>query len=353
MGVIRGVVAVSIVLSVVILSVFVFAAGNTVTICHVPRGNFEKSRTLTINEKALNKHLNHGDYLGACQPQGGNFGVAWQEALSSATSSGGSAFQECCEGSDITRDTRVDLSDLSLLAAYWQQTCPIMTNFCQGADINRDFIINLNDLSSLASNWQRTDCSPLPLGYYTCCMEEGTCFGTTVDNCRASGGVVSECVPTPRETGTPVPGVNASHAPINTSNPALATWLTNLTTVVTATGVNNTKYNATAWDCDDFAHSLETNLTAAGYHATYTYYWCRGPPAWGHAITDVHAPDGSIVWIEPQTGKVVNIDFDGDGQIERRDNEHVDNVNAVTDDNCAIEVFEDSAAAAAAGAPRD
>jgi hypothetical protein len=37
-----------------------------VTICHIPPGNPSKEKTLSISEAALEAHLDHGDYLGAC-----------------------------------------------------------------------------------------------------------------------------------------------------------------------------------------------------------------------------------------------------------------------------------------------
>ncbi len=334
----------------VLLAISVIAVNGKVDkiqICH-------KGKTMTLASPSAQAHLAHGDYLGACGSQGQNFAAAWNTALASAsTTESGTPFQQFCDGVDITRDTKVNINDLSLLAFYWQQTCAPFNNFCQNADINHDFQVNIDDLSLLAANWQRTDCSYIPLGTWTCCTESG-CYPDTIDNCRASGGYVNECTPTPEETtNTPTPGNNVSYAPFNTSVGANSDWLTNLTRAVDTTGINNTGYVPGTYDCDDFADDLERNLTAAGYHATYTYYWCVGPPAFGHAITDVHTPDGGIVWVEPQTGKVVNIDFDGDGKTETRNGEHVNNLNAVTDDNCAIEVFESAAAAAAAGTPRD
>jgi hypothetical protein len=42
-----------------------------VTICHIPPGNPANAHTITISVNALPAHLAHGDYIGACQGQGG------------------------------------------------------------------------------------------------------------------------------------------------------------------------------------------------------------------------------------------------------------------------------------------
>ena len=39
---------------------------ESVDVCHIPPGNPANAHTITINEKALSKHLAHGDNIGAC-----------------------------------------------------------------------------------------------------------------------------------------------------------------------------------------------------------------------------------------------------------------------------------------------
>ncbi len=161
----------------------------------------------------------------------------------------------------------------------------------------------------------------------------------------------------------PAPSTPVNYTATNFSNPGLSGFITNLTNAINASGVHNGNYTPGSYDCDDFASDLERNLTALGFNATYTYYWCNanppsgynagGVPPYGHAVTDVHAPDGTIVFIESITGQIINLDFDGDGTVETRTNEHVNNVNARTDDNCAIEVYNDLTTATGAGAPVD
>ena len=49
-----------------------------ITICHVPPGNPSNSKTLTVGESAWSAHSGHGDYRGACRPNGGNGGNGGQ-----------------------------------------------------------------------------------------------------------------------------------------------------------------------------------------------------------------------------------------------------------------------------------
>ncbi|NJN43691.1 MAG: hypothetical protein HC806_02445 [Anaerolineae bacterium] len=46
-------------------------SGDKVTICHIPSGNPKNAHTITIGSSAVDAHLGHGDYLGACQDDGG------------------------------------------------------------------------------------------------------------------------------------------------------------------------------------------------------------------------------------------------------------------------------------------
>lgn len=41
-------------------------APERVTICHIPPGNPDNARTITVSERAVSAHLAHGDFLGAC-----------------------------------------------------------------------------------------------------------------------------------------------------------------------------------------------------------------------------------------------------------------------------------------------
>lgn len=43
-----------------------------VTLCHIPPGNPENARTITVDEASVKAHLRHGDYLGPCVEDGDN-----------------------------------------------------------------------------------------------------------------------------------------------------------------------------------------------------------------------------------------------------------------------------------------
>ena len=53
------------ILSILVLS-SVGTASTKVTVCHVPPGNPDNEQTIEVSEKAVDKHLDHGDYLGEC-----------------------------------------------------------------------------------------------------------------------------------------------------------------------------------------------------------------------------------------------------------------------------------------------
>ncbi len=216
------------------------------------------------------------------------------------------------------------------------------------ADTNMDGKITSADIIKLVNYVFKGGEAPCTV---TCCYEEG-CTREPFNTCDANDGVVQECVPGETTSEGP-PGIPVNYTPANITSPGLTSWVDNLTRAINDSNVHNGTYVPGVYDCDDFADNLERNLTARGYNATYTVYWCTPAvgPRYGHCVTDVHAPDGSIVFIEPQTGRFANLDFDGDGVVETR-NHHPAGIEN-TDDNCAIEVYDDAAAAAAAGAPRD
>ena len=130
-------------------------------------------------------------------------------------------------------------------------------------------------------------------------------------------------------------------------------WLEKLKKAVAETGIPDNVYVKDTYDCDDFAGDLEIKLTALGYDATFTVYWCKEKNGTytAHALTDVHALDGTVVWIEPQTGKVADLDFDGDGTVETSTT-HGSHRKA-TDGNCRIEFYDSRAAAETAGVVMD
>lgn len=46
--------------------------GEKVTICHVPPGNPDNAKTITVGAPSARAHLSHGDTLGECEGDGGN-----------------------------------------------------------------------------------------------------------------------------------------------------------------------------------------------------------------------------------------------------------------------------------------
>ena len=71
----------------------VVQAGPTVSeleveICHVPPGNPANAHTITVGSRAVQAHLNHGDYVGECAPSCEPVGTECTEATAAA----------CCTG---------------------------------------------------------------------------------------------------------------------------------------------------------------------------------------------------------------------------------------------------------------
>ena len=89
---IRGIRSFAICFSAAFVAAMIFAAcsghpldpsAKKVEICHIPPGNPDNAHTITINSSALNAHLAHGDYEGACEVESGHFESAGQEAAGS------------------------------------------------------------------------------------------------------------------------------------------------------------------------------------------------------------------------------------------------------------------------------
>ena len=55
---------------------------------------------------------------------------------------------------DIDRNGTVDMADLAVFAAHWQNTnCNIQNNWCDGADLTGDGVVNRNDLAEFVGHW--------------------------------------------------------------------------------------------------------------------------------------------------------------------------------------------------------
>lgn len=188
---------------------------------------------------------------------------------------------------------------------------------------------------------------------YTCCFDDldGECYDATIESCRADGGVIMNCLPALEMGELPAVG-NASNLSV-TNGSAQSEWVSGLQRAINESRVHNNTYVPTTYDCDDFADDLERNLSSRGYNATFTTYWYNnGTDILGHAITDVHAPDGSVVFVEPQGGRFVNMDADGDGRVTARDGQHR-NTFSPTEGGRHVETFPDRPTAQGAGVPID
>lgn len=104
------------------------------------------------------------------------------------------------------------------------------------------------------------------------------------------------------------------------------------------------------YDCDDFAGDLEEELEGGGFMATFTAIWTDdgSNTVPGHALVDVHAPGGGVAWVEPQTGEIVDLDEDGDGNVMAVDGAHMDDFTP-TEGMSQIEIYPDKADAGMAG----
>ena len=108
-------------------------------------------------------------------------------------------------------------------------------------------------------------------------------------------------------------------------------------------------YVPTTYDCDDFASDLESELDSQGFNASFTIlYRSDGMTLTGHAVTDVHAPSGEIIFVEPQNGMIIDLDEDGDGIIGFNNDMH-NMIFMATEGMSHIEVYTDLNGAVMAG----
>ncbi|GEM_PF-4656802 len=157
-------------------------------------------------------------------------------------------------------------------------------------------------------------------GSTVCCTQgvyghpDATCFSTiNAQQCRLQGGAIQHCTPFDNDTsvssGTLIPipvGVNPE------DHPSLAT----LPQDIAESGVASMTYTPVTNDCDDFATDLEQFLEwQKGYNAGYAHFVVYDEitqePLYAHTAVTVLI-DGALgaVFIEPQTGRYISLDFD-------------------------------------------
>ena len=205
---------------------------------------------------------------------------------------------------------------------------------------------------------------------FICCDspldEINTCDKKTIKSCREENKVVMNCIVPLKKNGPSLQNnVNVStfssilgrnftykfeEKPETESD---EDFLDRLEKAIDMSKVPSMEYGED-YDCDNFADDLEQELEGQGFMATFTASWTDdgSKTVPGHALTDVHTPNGGIVWVEPQTGEIVDLDEDGDGQVMAADGTHSDEFMA-TEGMSQIEVYEDKSSAVMAGVPVD
>ena len=200
---------------------------------------------------------------------------------------------------------------------------------------------------------------------YTCCREGvrghvwGLCYeGVSQEYCdQIAGGAVQECVPVPAQQNV-IPGPPAPLTEGNTTS--TFPFILQLLLDAYLSGIPARTYVNDTYDCDDFADDMEQYLEGLGYNATYTILevWKNSTnPDYGHVVTDVHLPEtlgGGSVFVEPQTGALVNLDFNNNSRVNARLNPNpYPEGYRPTENQTKITVYDSASDASAAGAPRD
>lgn len=195
----------------------------------------------------------------------------------------------------------------------------------------------------------------------TCVIEERE-FPATIEECREIGGAVQECVPLLKDQGKGEGAKGAGSAVVLNYTETdvvgpMSGWATNLSNAVRASGVTNKTYVSGSYTCVNFAQDLQNYLNGLGYSTSFTVVYkkdARGNIESGHAIVDVKAPDGTVLFVDPQNDETPNLDLDHDGVIEYATSHPTGSKTTwpmTEGDRGRIEVYASRAAAKAAGLP--
>lgn len=164
------------------------------------------------------------------------------------------------------------------------------------------------------------------------CLQNNRVFTASVQGCRSSGGIVTDCIAGDLSNAPATsPTVTSQTAPSTTASAeSFEDWLKRLRELIDRLKIHERVYVPGSYTCGGFATDLEKALEDAGFHATITamVYWTgdhkssdvnvrRRAKKHGHVITDVHSPDGRILFIEPQRGYFVDpyTDYGSDPQV--------------------------------------
>jgi hypothetical protein len=92
-------------------------------------------------------------------------------------------------------------------------------------------------------------------------------------------------------------------------------------------GIAKKKYEPDVHDCDDFAYRGYKWLKGLyGNRASVKWYSYKNPAGTqvGHALNDIHWPDGTKTYFEPQTGQVVELPENRTQTFESTDEKEID-----------------------------
>lgn len=120
-------------------------------------------------------------------------------------------------------------------------------------------------------------------------------------------------------------GVVTTSGGAGTSSGDFGTMLMDALTMSTVpTMQGGMAYTPGSYVCHHFANDLQMELQGQGFSTTFTTLWRRDMAGMiiGHAVTDVHASSGGIVFVEPQDGMVIDLDDSMDGMVTYSDNMH-------------------------------
>ena len=193
----------------------------------------------------------------------------------------------------------------------------------------------------------------------TCAVEDLDPFRATISECREVGGAVQECIPLlGKGEGEGAAKGNTALALGNFTETdplgPLGGWITNVSVAVAASNVTSHPVVPGSYTCGEFSRDLQTYLNGQNYSTSFVVIYRRdskGNIVSAHAVVAVHAPDGTVVIVEPQNGDYLDFDLDDDGIIEFATDHPKGDTSTWpnTDDNVRIEVYKDFDAAKKAG----